>query len=481
MNNGHPIQSMPFATNYATFINSPMASTPGHQQTPVGMNSTPSAALPNLTPRSATQFIPYSITPTFSVNQNQTPRLMKTPRAPLITPGYIPRTIFPTSAPTTISSGNNIPGRYSTYSSRLREGGSSLIVSGTLGRRVLREKDEDSEEEELGSFSSSASKVWSRRRIHKRHMSYSTDQLEAVAQAEETLVPIRLDLDIDHQYKLRDVFLWNLNESLLTPEKFAEILCDELDISVSAHGSNIVNSIKAQIQHFETVLDLDIPSEDARVVINLDLHVGQTHLKDQFEWDLYSDLSPTTFARQLTSDLALGGEFVSLIAFAIQEQIYRHRQERVSYADEMEDSDMAPPLTSAFRPIEDAENWAPKLEILSVEELERILIDNERSIRRLRRDASRFVINRPTEIKMTSRTSSPMPKAKPRLSEYKTSRLPVEELETWRCLHCGIEGRNTPLVRRGPDGSKTLCNACGLAWQTRGKLPEHRLNMYRTS
>ncbi|KAK9721093.1 Chromatin structure remodeling complex protein sfh1, variant 2 [Basidiobolus ranarum] len=413
---GYPTQSMPLATNYAAFFsNNTFSSTPGYQHSPSIMNSTPSSTHPNLTPRSTAQFIPYTTTPTFSVNQNQTPKSNKAPRAPLITPGYVPRAIFPVGVPTTVSSGNNVQGRYSTYSSRLRDGGSGLIVSGNLGKRVLRDKDDDSEEEELGStFPSNMNKVWSRRKIQKRYLSYTTDQLQEAALAEETLVPIRLDLDIDHQYKLRDVFLWNLNETLLTPEKFAEILCDELDVSISVHGSNIVNSIKAQIQHFETVLDLDIPTEDARVVINLDLHVGQTHLRDQFEWDLYSELSPSDFARQLTGDLALGGEFISLITFAIHEQLYRHRQERLSYADEMEDSDMAPPLSSAFRPMEEAENWTPKLENLSSEELERILIDNERSIRRLRRDASRFVISRPIDLKPTNRTSSPMAKVKQR-------------------------------------------------------------------
>ncbi|KAK9712003.1 Chromatin structure remodeling complex protein sfh1 [Basidiobolus ranarum] len=471
------------APNYQTlFSNSPFNTTPSYQHSPTTMNSI-STSHPNLTPRSTTHFIPYSATPTLSVNHSNTFKLNKTSQHPIMTPGHIPRMIFPVATPAIATLGSNLQGGYSTYASRLREGGSSLIVPANLGKRVLRDKDEDSEEEDFRTpISSSASKVWSRKRLQRRCLSFTTAQLQEAAQAEETLVPIRLDLDIDYHHKLRDLFLWNLNETLFTPEKFAEILCDELDISASVHGSNIVNSIKTQIQHFKTVLDLDIPTEDARVVINLDLHVGQTHLKDQFEWDIYSGLSPTDFARQLASDLALGGEFVSLIAFTIHEQLYRYRQERLSYADEMEYSDMTTPLTSAFRSMEEAEDWAPKLESLSMEELERILMDNERSIRRLRRDASRFVINRPLDSKpnSTSRTSSPLPKSKTRLSEYKTSRLPVEELETWQCLHCGIDGKNTPLVRRGPDGSKTLCNACGLAWQTRGKLPENRLNMYRS-
>ncbi|KAH7683678.1 zinc finger SWIM domain-containing protein 3 [Dioscorea alata] len=38
-----------------------------------------------------------------------------------------------------------------------------------------------------------------------------------------------------------------------------------------------------------------------------------------------------------------------------------------------------------------------------------------------------------------------------------------------RCLRCGISAKSTPHMRRGPEGPRTLCNACGIAW-TKGKL-----------
>ena len=46
----------------------------------------------------------------------------------------------------------------------------------------------------------------------------------------EVLVPIRLDMDIEGQ-KLRDTFLWNKNETMMTPDQFAEVLCDDLDLN----------------------------------------------------------------------------------------------------------------------------------------------------------------------------------------------------------------------------------------------------------
>uniref|UniRef100_A0A804PCP7 GATA transcription factor 24 n=1 Tax=Zea mays TaxID=4577 RepID=A0A804PCP7_MAIZE len=32
------------------------------------------------------------------------------------------------------------------------------------------------------------------------------------------------------------------------------------------------------------------------------------------------------------------------------------------------------------------------------------------------------------------------------------------------CHHCGTNATATPMMRRGPDGPRTLCNACGLMW-----------------
>ncbi|PKA52951.1 Protein FAR1-like sequence 5 [Apostasia shenzhenica] len=41
----------------------------------------------------------------------------------------------------------------------------------------------------------------------------------------------------------------------------------------------------------------------------------------------------------------------------------------------------------------------------------------------------------------------------------------AEELR--RCTRCGVGAKSTPHMRRGPEGPRTLCNACGLAWRKR--------------
>ncbi|CAH1430013.1 unnamed protein product [Lactuca virosa] len=46
---------------------------------------------------------------------------------------------------------------------------------------------------------------------------------------------------------------------------------------------------------------------------------------------------------------------------------------------------------------------------------------------------------------------------------------PTQDEET-TCRHCGISSKSTPMMRRGPDGPRTLCNACGLKWANKGLL-----------
>ncbi|XVE95168.1 hypothetical protein REPUB_Repub02eG0073000 [Reevesia pubescens] len=47
---------------------------------------------------------------------------------------------------------------------------------------------------------------------------------------------------------------------------------------------------------------------------------------------------------------------------------------------------------------------------------------------------------------------------------------PHPETVVRRCQHCGVNENNTPAMRRGPAGPRTLCNACGLMWANKGTL-----------
>ena len=65
----------------------------------------------------------------------------------------------------------------------------------------------------------------------------------------ETLVPIRLDMDIEGQ-KLRDTFLWNKNETMMTPDQFAEVLCDDLDLNPIHFVPAVTAAVQQQLDNF---------------------------------------------------------------------------------------------------------------------------------------------------------------------------------------------------------------------------------------
>ncbi|CAG8495611.1 7442_t:CDS:2 [Funneliformis caledonium] len=382
----------------------------------------------------------------------------------------------------------------STYSSRLKQGHTALVLPMIKGGKKRQRGGghgslaEDSDdvadlfEDEVINISSSEKRVATglatdvpvvnRVRSRTKHVYNSHKELERNAEQKEILIPIKLDFDIG-THKLRDTFTWNLNEKLITPEHFAEIMCLDLDLPSSEFVATIADSIRKQIQENEMMTDCNSPKDDSR----LDINVGKLSLRDRFEWDLSSDLTPEEFSKYLVSDLGIGGEFVTLIAHSIHEQLLKYKKEIKS-----DDSDNEhEPLKSVFRNIEDVDEWCPVLEILTEEELEKIRLDKERDIRRMRRATSRSIARiRPTRTSLQNGISfSPGSPTSRMRSDLKATKLSVEELVHWRCQHCGIDGHNTPLVRKGPGGGKTLCNACGLVWLNKGELPLHRKALFK--
>lgn len=66
---------------------------------------------------------------------------------------------------------------------------------------------------------------------------------------------------------------------------------------------------------------------DTRVIVRLNIHVGNMSLVDQFEWDLSEPAnSPEQFATRLCAELGLGGEFVTAVAYSIRGQLAWHQR-----------------------------------------------------------------------------------------------------------------------------------------------------------
>lgn len=206
-------------------------------------------------------------------------------------------------------------------------------------------------------------------------------QIHDNANQPEQLIPIRLDMEYDGQ-KLRDCFTWNKNETLITPEQFAEILCDDLDLNPVNFVPAISQAIRGQIEAFPQDNLLD-QQADQRVILKLNIHVGNISLVDQFEWDMSEpENSPEEFAQKLCAELGLGGEFVTSISYSIRGQLSWHQR---TYA--FSEAPL-PQVEVAIRNQHEADQWCPFLETLTDAEMEKKIRDQDRNTRRMRRLAN---------------------------------------------------------------------------------------------
>lgn len=160
--------------------------------------------------------------------------------------------------------------------------------------------------------------------IKTREYAYVADDLEmyrrVIENAEQNadLVPIRLDMEVD-SIKLRDVFCYNKNEKIITPDMVAEAICEDLDLPISTFLPAISQSIHQQIESHSDSTPFDGQLSDQRAIIKLNIHVGNQSLVDQFEWDMSDENNnPEEFARKLCAELGLGGEFLNAIAYSIR-------------------------------------------------------------------------------------------------------------------------------------------------------------------
>ncbi|RPD60058.1 SNF5-domain-containing protein [Lentinus tigrinus ALCF2SS1-7] len=272
---------------------------------------------------------------------------------------------------------------------------------------------------------------------------YSEAALQTQAEKPTALIPIRVEFETD-THRIRDCFVWNLNEELITPETFAQTFCLDLDLPLQPYVELVANQIRAQIEEHEGVAsmylgaDADMSEEEeespgeevneCRVILSIDVQIATHHLLDHIEWDLLSPLTPEEFSVKLCTELGLTGEAAPLIAHAIHEEIVKHKRDAIEWgviggesrdvADEaaadkprdksgnslMKDKTglglgwgRAPkdgrgpkPLRSVWRDWAEAEEFRTRFEVLTAEEVERRELERERASRRLRRETSKF-------------------------------------------------------------------------------------------
>lgn len=433
---------------------------------------------------------------------------------------------------------------------------------------------------------------------------------QAQAQLPVTLIPIRIDVEIPAfipaapfplprgmthvtpqmdatlyrtgeltaPYKLRDIFLWNLHETVITTDQFAMNLVQDLDLpnqgpianeiskqirtqleeyagvalhplfhsevatpaqsgtvaaalassrtaahdtpvipatplassvaNVGGSGTPAVNGAETPSKiHEVTATATPVPADETddfspddtyRCLVNLSLNLGSNLYTDKFEWSLLHPVGTAeAFAKVTCMDLGLTGEWVPALTHAIYEAVLRLKKEACEAGGLVAGwgatgsefpNDAAHGADSGWRydPEHLADEWEPKIEVLSRDEIEKREGDRERQIRRLRRETARFssvagmIGGTPTlggsfgaqqeeeermgrgersKKKRRFRSLSPLARGgtpggwgTPDVGYGGggASSLTDQERMTWRCMHCHVFGTSVWAVRDSP-------------------------------
>ncbi|CEI39016.1 unnamed protein product [Fusarium venenatum] len=245
-------------------------------------------------------------------------------------------------------------------------------------------------------------------------LKYKRKDMLKQAEQHEELVPLRLEVEWD-KIKLRDTFTWNLHERLLHVELFAAQLVEDMGLKLPASQpvyEQVVHQMREQLNDFyplvyseDDALDPELPysaykNDEMRVLIKLNITIGQHTLVDQFEWEINNPSnSPEDFAANMARDLSLSGEFTTAIAHCIREQTQLFTRSLYSVGHPfdgrpIEDPDLVgaflqTPLPNVFRPQQQAKDYAPYLYELSEADLERNETIFSREQRRQKRSINR--------------------------------------------------------------------------------------------
>ena len=71
------------------------------------------------------------------------------------------------------------------------------------------------------------------------------------------LVPIRVEFETD-THRIRDCFVWNLHEALVTPEEFARTFCADLDLPAAPWADTVAAQIRAQLEDHDGVGSMEL-------------------------------------------------------------------------------------------------------------------------------------------------------------------------------------------------------------------------------
>lgn len=223
----------------------------------------------------------------------------------------------------------------------------------------------------------------------------------------ELMIPVRLNLEYQSA-KISDIFMWNINETLITPNIFAGLMCQELELP-NSYQNQIINSISSAIDEYQQLVNTPFPVNELHTILNLSVSLDNQLYEDKFEWDLVSNLiSPEEFADCIVSDMSLPREFKASIAASLHELILKYKLEFLSNEQLLlYNNQNLPNSNEVYQSNINIEgvysnhqglrydlktlgkSWIPNVEILTQWEIEKREIERERNIRRLKRESMR--------------------------------------------------------------------------------------------
>jgi chromatin structure-remodeling complex subunit SFH1 len=187
----------------------------------------------------------------------------------------------------------------------------------------------------------------------------------------------------------RDVSLTPAPTTAATPTSLKDGVGDKATIQATSHG----------LASNDNVLN---PDDAYRCIVSLNINLQHKLYTDKFEWSLlHSQGMAERFAQVTCADLGLGPEWVSGISHGIHEIVLKLKKDVCEsgglisglggYGNEI-DNQAANGQEAGWRydPEGLGDEWEPKVETLSKEEIEKREGDRERQIRRLRRETARF-------------------------------------------------------------------------------------------
>ena len=143
------------------------------------------------------------------------------------------------------------------------------------------------------------------------------------------------------------------------------------------------------------------PDDTYRCIVCLNINLQDILFTDKFEWSLLHPPGVAErFAKQTCADIGLSGEWIPAIAHAIYEAVLRLKKEACESGGLLGGNGNGGEFDNLAVEGQDAgwrfdnehlaDEWEPKIERLSKEEIEKREGDRERQIRRLRRETARF-------------------------------------------------------------------------------------------